>query len=244
MPAKRPAIYLSGDPEADELLGREPFALLVGMVLDQQVPLEWAFYGPLNLSKRLGGKIEVDEVASMPEDQLVAIFCERPALHRFPAAMARRVRALAEHLEADYDGDAAKVWETATSGAQLLERVRALPGFGEQKAKIFVALLGKQFGARPDGWQRAAHPFGEEGTHLSVADIHSAESLDLVREHKRGMKAAAKAASATEATAKAAPAKKSAAKRSPAKRSPAKRSPAKRSAAKRSAAKAQPATRS
>ncbi|MGH9170379.1 MAG: HhH-GPD-type base excision DNA repair protein [Acidimicrobiales bacterium] len=191
--AKTPKLYLSGDPAADKLLAKDPFALLIGLVLDQQIPLEWAFFGPLNLTRRLG-EVSVTACAEMDEDELVAAFCAKPALHRYPAAMARRVHALAQHIVAEYGGDAARIWTTSSSGAELLRRVKQLPGFGEQKARIFVALLGKQFGVRPDGWDKVAAPFAEPGTHLSIADIDSPDSLSLVREHKRSMKAAKKAA--------------------------------------------------
>lgn len=194
MPTKRPQLYLSGDPEADRLLSQDPLALLVGMVLDQQIPLEWAFYGPFNLQQRLGTPLDAQRIADMSEDELITAFVERPALHRFPAAMARRVQAMCQLLVSAYGGDAAKLWTTATTGSELLDRVRALPGFGQQKAKIFVALLGKQLGVKAAGWAEVARPFGEAGTHLSIADIDSPESLILVRQHKREMKLAAKAA--------------------------------------------------
>jgi uncharacterized HhH-GPD family protein len=214
VPTKPPQLYLSGDPEADQLLAQDPFALLVGMVLDQQIPLEWAFFGPFNLMQRLDDRLDAQGLAEMPEEALIAAFATRPALHRYPASMAKRVQALARHLVEEYAGDAAKVWTTAGSGRELLDRVRALPGFGQQKAKIFVALLGKQFGVDVDGWVEVTSPFGHHGTHLSIADIEGPDSLALVREHKREMKAAAKkAAGATrKAPAKKAPSKAAAAK--------------------------------
>jgi uncharacterized HhH-GPD family protein len=206
------ALYLSGHPEADKLLSKDPLALLIGLVLDQQIPLEWAFYGPFNLQQRLGRPLDAEKIAAMSEDALIAAFVARPALHRFPAAMARRVQALCQHLLSTYGGDAAKVWKTATTAPELLDRVRALPGFGEQKAKIFVALLGKQLGVQVTGWAEVAKPFGEAGTHLSIADIDSPEALTLVRQHKREMKLAAKAAPAAKKASarKAAPAAKKA----------------------------------
>jgi uncharacterized HhH-GPD family protein len=204
------ALYLSGNPEADTLLSEDPLALLIGMVLDQQIPLEWAFEGPLNLTRRLQSKLEVGRIAEMSPDELVAAFVERPSLHRYPAAMAARVQSLCRLIVAEYDGDPARIWTTAETGDELLRRVQALPGFGARKAKIFVALLGKQLGAGPPGWEEASAPFGEAGSHLSVADIDSPETLVLVREHKRAMKAAAKAARPVGTKAKAAPAKKSA----------------------------------
>jgi uncharacterized HhH-GPD family protein len=187
------ALYLSGDPEADALLSEDPLALLIGMVLDQQVPLERAFSSPRDLRDRLGGPLDAGAIAAMGPDELAEVFSRRPALHRFPASNAGRVQQLCQIIVSDYDGDAARVWEGASSGTELLGRVRALPGFGEQKAKIFVALLGKQLGVRPAGWQEASKPFGDKGTNYSVADITSKESLLRVRAHKAEIKAAAKA---------------------------------------------------
>lgn len=191
------ALYLSGDSEADALLSEDPLALLIGMVLDQQVPLERAFSSPRDLRDRLGGHLDAGAIAAMGPAELAEIFSQRPALHRFPASNAGRVQQMCQIIVSDYDGDAARVWEGASSGAELLRRVRALPGFGEQKAKIFVALLGKQLGVRPAGWQEASKPFGDKGTHSSVADITSKESLLRVRAHKAEMKAAAKAKAST-----------------------------------------------
>jgi uncharacterized HhH-GPD family protein len=178
---------------ANELLTRSALALLIAMLLDQQVPLERAFSAPYDLVRRLGHEPTAEELASQRPDGLVAVFSQRPALHRFPKAMAARVQELARIIVTSYDGDPAAVWSTAGSGAELLGRVSALPGFGEQKAKIFVALLGKQFGVRPPGWREAAGSFGEEGTYLSVADICDPESLARVRSYKKELKAAAKA---------------------------------------------------
>lgn len=199
MPTKRPQLYLSGDPEADRLLSEDPLALLIGLVLDQQIPLEWAFQGPHSLMQRLDERLDAAGIAEMPEEAVIAAFAARPALHRYPAAMAKRVQALARHLVEEYGGDAAQVWTTARDGKELLARLKALPGFGQQKAKIFVALLGKQFGLGLEGWREVASPFGEHGSHLSVADIDSPESLAVVRDHKRQMKAAAKQLAATSA---------------------------------------------
>jgi uncharacterized HhH-GPD family protein len=191
------AIYLSGDPEADAFLSDDPLALLIGMVLDQQVPLERAFSSPRDLRDRLGGQLDAGAIAAMDPAELAEVFSQRPALHRFPASNAGRVQQLCQIIVSEYGGDAARVWEGASSGTELLRRVRALPGFGEQKAKIFVALLGKQLGVRPAGWQEVSKPFGDKGTHYSVADITSKESLLRVRAHKAEMKAAAKAKAAT-----------------------------------------------
>jgi len=186
-------LHLSGDTEADRLLSEDPFALLIGMVLDQQIPLERAFSSPRDLRQRLGGKLDPATIATMGPEKLAAIFAERPALHRFPASNAERVQQLARIVADEYGGDATRIWKGAKTGADLFKRVRALPGFGDQKAKIFVALLGKQLGVKPAGWQEASEPFGGSGTHYSVADITGPESLARVRAHKAQMKAAAKA---------------------------------------------------
>ena len=187
-------IWMPVEPEANELLSRSPLALLIAMLLDQQVTLEKAFSAPLDLVRRLGHEPTAAELAEFDPDRLASIFSERPALHRYPKAMAARVQDLARLIVDQYDGDAARLWETAGSGAELLKRVAALPGFGAQKAQIFVALLGKQLGVRPEGWREAAGTFGGEGTRLSVADITDAESLAEVRSYKQALKAAAKAA--------------------------------------------------
>jgi uncharacterized HhH-GPD family protein len=184
------------EPEANELLSRSPLALLIGMVLDQQVPLERAFSAPLDLVRRLGHEPTVAELAEFDPVALAGIFSERPALHRYPKAMAGRVQDVAQLIVDQYDGEPERLWTTAGTGDELLKRVSALPGFGAQKAKIFVALLGKQFGVRPPGWREAAGAFGAEGSHLSVADIFDADSLARVRSYKQELKAAAKAAKA------------------------------------------------
>ena len=190
-------IWMPVEPEANELLTRSPLALLIAMLLDQQVPLEKAFSGPLELVRRLGHEPTVAELAEFDPDALAEIFSERPALHRYPRAMAARVQDLARLIMEQYDGEPAQVWESASSGAQLLKQVAALPGFGAQKAQIFVALLGKQLGVRPDGWQEASGAFGDEGTRFSVADITDEETLRQVRAHKAALKAAAKTAAKT-----------------------------------------------
>src|SRR5579883_972931 len=161
----------------------------MGMVLDQQVPLERAFSAPADLKARLGGTLDAAAIAAMDPEQLVDAFRTRPALHRFPGSMARRVQELCRVVRDEYGGDAAAVWRGVTDGAELLARVRALPGFGDQKARIFVALLGKQLGVRPPGWEKVSHPYGEPGSHRSVADIVDADSLALVRAYKQRMKA-------------------------------------------------------
>ena len=188
-------IWMPVEPEASELLTRSPLALLIAMLLDQQVPLERAFSAPLDLVRRLGHEPTAAELAEFDPDALAVIFSERPALHRYPRAMAARVQDLARLIVEQYDGEASRVWESAESGAELLKRVSALPGFGAQKAQIFVALLGKQLDVRPKGWQQAAGAFGAAGTHRSVADITDEKSLGQVRSYKQALKAAAKATS-------------------------------------------------
>jgi uncharacterized HhH-GPD family protein len=186
-------MYLASTPQANRLLDDSPLALLVGMLLDQQIPMEKAFTSPEVLRERLGGTLDARAIAEHDPAALEAIFREPPALHRFPAAMAKRVQALAQVLVERYDGDAAAVWIGAGSGSELVQRVGALPGFGAQKAKIFTALLGKQFGVRPRGWREAAGDYGVEGSLRSVADVVDAASLKAVRAFKQQAKAAAKA---------------------------------------------------
>jgi uncharacterized HhH-GPD family protein len=187
------ALSLPIDADANELLSASPLALLIGMVLDQQIPLEKAFTSPRDLVRRLGHEPTAAELAGFDPDALVAVFSERPALHRFPRAMAGRVQQLCQLIVDRYQGEAANVWAGAATGAQLLARVSELPGFGAAKARIFVALLGKRCGVRPDGWREAAGAFGEEDSYLSVADIVDSESLAAVRAHKQALKSAAHA---------------------------------------------------
>ncbi len=182
------------DADANELLSRSPLALLIAMLLDQQVPLEKAFGSPQVLVQRLGHEPTADELAGYDPEALAAVFSERPALHRFPRAMAGRVQELARIIAGRYDGDAARVWADAATGKDLLARLAELPGFGTYKAQILIALLGKQLGVRPDGWREAAGRFGEQGSHYSVADIVDDVSLAEVRAFKKQMKTAAKAA--------------------------------------------------
>jgi uncharacterized HhH-GPD family protein len=197
------SLALAGDEVADTLLANDPLALLIGMVLDQQIPLERAFKSPADLKERLGGTLDVGAVAAMDPDELAALFSITPALHRFPGSMARRVQELCHMIIDTYGGDAAAVWTSAQDGAQLLGNVKALPGFGEQKARIFVALLGKQFGVRPPGWEEASSPFGEPGSFRSVADIDSRDALGKVRQYKQQLKAEAKATAAVKTAVKA-----------------------------------------
>jgi len=186
-------LRLTGDPDADALLASEPLALLIGMVLDQQVPMERAFKAPADLRERLGGALDPAAIAAMAPDDLAEVFAAKPALHRFPRSMAGRVQEVCAAVLADYGGDAAAVWTSAADGKRLLANVKALPGFGDQKARIFVALLGKQMGVRPTGWDKAAGVYGEPGSFRSVADIDSPEALAKVRQFKQAMKAEARA---------------------------------------------------
>ena len=198
----RIALHITGDDKADAVLSRDPLALLIGMVLDQQIPIEKAFSSPADLLQRLGGKGPLDAaaIAAMDPDELAGIFREQPALHRYPGSMAGRVQAVCRVIADEYGNKADAVWKGAQSGDELLARLRALPGFGEQKAKIFAALLGKQLDVRPDGWRKVTTPYGKEGSSLSVADITSPESLAKVRATKKALKAKAKAKAATAGT--------------------------------------------
>ncbi|TMR03032.1 Fe-S cluster assembly protein HesB [Actinomadura soli] len=188
-------VHLAQRPEADELLGRSPLAALVGMLLDQQVPMEWAFTGPYTIAQRLGADdLDAHEIAAHDPERFAALLSEKPAVHRYPGSMAKRVQQLCQYLVDTYDGDAEKVWKGVDSGKELFKRLNGLPGYGKQKAQIFVALLGKQYGVQPDGWREAAGAYGEEGSHRSVADITGPESLAKVRAFKQEQKSAAKAA--------------------------------------------------
>jgi uncharacterized HhH-GPD family protein len=186
-------LQLVQDPAADELLESNPFALLVGMMLDQQIPMEVAFAGPRKIAERIGG-VDAREIADYDPDAFVKLFSERPAVHRFPGSMAKRLQTLAQAVVDEYDGDVVGVWTVGDpDGAEVLRRLKALPGFGEQKAKIFLALLGKQYGVTPTGWREAAGDYGKAGTHMSVADVVDQGSLEKVRSYKKAAKAAAKA---------------------------------------------------
>ncbi len=188
------ALHITDDADADALLTENPLALLVGMLLDQQIAMETAFTGPLKIRERTGG-LDAAALAAADPDAFVEVFRETPAVHRFPGSMAGRVQALCQALVDDWGGDAAALWTDGDpDGPTVLARLKALPGFGEQKAKIFLALLGKQYGFTGAGWREASAPYGEEGSFRSVADIVSPESLTKVREHKRAAKAAAKKA--------------------------------------------------
>jgi uncharacterized HhH-GPD family protein len=183
-------LQLAQDPAADALLESNPFALLVGMLLDQQIPLEVAFAGPRKIADRMGG-VDAREIADYDPDKFAALCAERPAVHRFPGSMAKRIQALAQIVVDRYGGEAAGVWAAGDpDGAEVLQRLKELPGFGDQKARIFLALLGKQYGVTPKGWREAAGDYGKAGSHLSVADIVDAGSLEKVRSYKKKMKAA------------------------------------------------------
>lgn len=186
------ALHITGDTAADQLLTENPLALLIGMLLDQQVAMEVAFAGPLKIHDRTGAA-DAASLAGYDPDALAEVFKTSPAVHRFPGSMAARVQSLCQALVDDWGGDAAALWTQGDpDGPTVLKRLRALPGFGDQKARIFLALLGKQYGFAGAGWREASTPYGEEGSHRSVADIVSPESLALVRETKRAAKAAAK----------------------------------------------------
>ena len=185
-------LHITGDADADRLLTDDPLALLIGMLLDQQVPMETAFAGPRKILER-AGSLDAAAIADYDPEAFVELFKTPPAVHRFPGSMAARVQSLCAAVQQDWGGDAAAIWRQGSpSGAEVLGRLKTLPGFGEQKAKIFLALLGKQYGFTGEGWREAAGSYGDEGSFRSVADITSAESLTKVREHKRAMKAAAK----------------------------------------------------
>ncbi len=184
-------LCLAQQAEADALLSRDPFALLVGMLLDQQIPMEKAFAGPATIAERMEGPFDPGTVASYDPDRFVEIVAGPPAVHRFPTAMAARIQTLAKHLHTAYGGNAAAVWADVKSGDDLLARLSALPGFGAQKAKIFVALLGKQLKVRPRGWREASEPYGEDGAFKSVADVIDPGSLAKVRMYKQQQRAMA-----------------------------------------------------
>jgi len=186
-------LHLSQNAEADKVISANPFALLMGMLLDQQVMIEVAFAAPAELQRRLGKRLSPALVASMDPDELAAVFVQRPALHRYPGSMARRVHGTSRVLVEEYGGRADNVWKGVSSGKELVGRLEALPGFGDQKARIFAALLGKQLGVQPDGWREASTPYGEQGCFRSVADIVDTETLTRVRAFKQDLKAATKA---------------------------------------------------
>lgn len=185
-------LHFTGDDAADRLLSTDPFALLVGMLLDQQVPMETAFAGPGKLAQRLES-FTPEAVAALDADELTEAMREKPAVHRYPGSMAKRIQALAATIVEDYDGRTERIWtDGAPDGPEILRRLKALPGYGEQKAKIFLALLGKQGGLEAAGWREAAGDYGEAGSFRSIADVVDEDTLLKVRETKRAAKAAAK----------------------------------------------------
>jgi uncharacterized HhH-GPD family protein len=183
-----PAIPITGDPAADRLLEKNPLALLIGMLLDQQVPMQWAFRGPLTLQERLGGALDAETIAALGPDKVEAIFRDKPAMHRYPGSMGKRTYALCAYIIEHYDGDPAAIWRDVPSGQQIYRRLRELPGYGEEKSKIFLAILGKRLDQAAPGWEEAAAPFSD-ATPRSVADVGSADSLARVREFKKARKA-------------------------------------------------------
>ncbi len=188
-------LHLTGNPDADKLLNDDPFALLVGMLLDQQYPMEHAFSGPLKIANRMDG-FDLHKIAATDLETFVELSVTPPAIHRYGGSMARRVHALAQEIIEKYDGETANIWLSGRpkpDGTEVLKRLRALPGFGEQKAKIFLALLGKQRGVAPKGWREAAGNYGDRGSRRSIADVTDAASLAEVRNFKKAAKAAAKA---------------------------------------------------
>jgi uncharacterized HhH-GPD family protein len=185
-----PHLPITGNPDADQLLVEDPLALLLGMLLDQQVAMEWAFTGPFTLRERLG-HLDAGKIAAMPVEDFVDVCREKPAIHRFPKSMGERAHAVCEHVVETYDGEAERIWTEAADARDLYDRLRAVPGYGDEKTKIFVAILAKRFDIRPDGWEDVAGPFADE-TPRSVADVSSEEALLEVRRWKKAQKAAKK----------------------------------------------------
>ena len=184
-------LAVTGDTGADHLLNTDPLALLMGMLLDQQVPMEWAFMGPYRLADRLGSPLGAAAIAEIDPDEFASLVREKPALHRFPASMAGRIQQMCQHIVDEYDGDAEAVWRDVSSGDELYDRLVALPGYGDEKARIFLAILAKRFGHAPAGWEQAAQPFSDP-TPRSVADIDGPDSLAKVRAWKKAQKAEGK----------------------------------------------------
>ncbi|SRR6056297_1803142 len=183
-------LYITGDAASDGLLNSDANALLIGMLLDQQVPMEWAFAGPATLQQRLG-HLDPSTIAAMDVDEFVSLCCEKPAIHRFPGSMGKRIHAVCDALVADYEGDAANIWKGVDDADEVYRRLRALPGYGDEKSKIFIAILAKTQGVEPTGWREAAGKFGDD-TPRSVADVHDEVSLGKVRDWKKAQKAAKK----------------------------------------------------
>ena len=186
-----PPLTLAQDPDADQVLSENPLALLIGMVLDQQFPMERAFAGPALLAERIG-EITAEKIAEYDHDELVAAFTGPPALHRYPKSMAERVQSICRTIVEDYDGDVTRIWADAADGRDVFQRLNALPGWGKMKAQIFTALLGKQCGLEADGWREAAGSYGDEGSRRSIADVVDPVTLAEVRDFKQAQKKAAK----------------------------------------------------
>ncbi|WP_314178539.1 HhH-GPD-type base excision DNA repair protein [Streptomyces winkii] len=187
------SLRLAQQPEADELLSRSPLAALTGMLLDQQVPMEWAFAGPYTIAQRMGeDDLDAHAIAARDPEEFAALLSQRPAVHRYPGSMAKRVQQLCQYLVDHYDGDASAVWRDVPTGKEVLSRLNALPGYGKQKSQIFLALLGKQMGVTPEGWREAAGAYGEQDAYRSAADITGQESLERVRAFKQEAKRARK----------------------------------------------------
>jgi uncharacterized HhH-GPD family protein len=186
-----PRLHLAQDERADALLARDPFALVVGMLLDQQIPMEWAFTGPATIAGRMGTEnLDPALIARYDPDEFMALMAGPPAVHRYPRSMGERVQRLAAYVVERYDGNVSRLWTEASSGVELRRRLGELPGYGDQKARIFVALLGKQFAVRPEGWREAAGGYGEDGSRRSIADVVDSQSLAEVRLSKREAKRA------------------------------------------------------
>ena len=188
-----PSLTLCFDAGGDALLSGDPFALVVGMLLDQQMPMERAFLGPWRLAVRMGTPTRLDpaRIAAYDPEAFAALVSAPPAVHRFPGSMAGRIQGVAHHVMSDYAGDTAAIWRAVPTGHALHQRLLALPGYGDQKARILIALLGKQYGVTPRGWREAAGAYGESGSHRSVADVVDKVSLAAVRAFKQESKAAA-----------------------------------------------------
>jgi uncharacterized HhH-GPD family protein len=193
-----PSLTLAQDPDADNVLSENPLALLIGMVLDQQFPMERAFAGPALLTERIG-EISAEKIAGYDHDELVAAFTGPPALHRYPKSMAERVQSVCQVIVDDYDGDVTRIWTDAADGRDVFQRLNALPGWGKMKAQIFTALLGKQCGLALDGWREAAGSYGDEGSRRSIADVVDPVTLAEVRDFKQAQKKAKKEADAAKA---------------------------------------------
>ncbi len=186
----KPVLPVTGDPDADRLLVEDPLALLLGMLLDQQVPMEWAFMGPKTLQNRLG-HLDAAKIAAMDRDEFVELCRQKPAIHRFPKSMGERVHAVCEHVVEQYDGQADKIWKGVRNAQTVYDRLREVPGYGEEKTKIFMAILAKRFDKKPSGWEELAAPFSDD-VKRSVADISSEEALHEVRKWKKAQKAKGK----------------------------------------------------